>query len=126
MADDKIARAITGMGPVSVDEHESLKARVYNLADKVGDMALEHAKIAGRVESAEESIDRLRLSSATSDQVKSVETVVTLKLDHLLEKQVDMKNQIAGIGWKLIVFSLLGGGVATAIALWFGFITFTP
>jgi hypothetical protein len=126
MADDHIAKVITGMGPVSIDEHEQLKARVYGLADKVGEMALEQAKIAGRVESAEESIDRLRLSSATSGDVKNVETVVTLKLDHLLEKQVDMKNQIAAMGWKLVVFSLAGGAVATAIALWFGFITFTP
>jgi len=126
MADDHIAKVITGMGPVSVDEHEQLKARVYGLADKVGDMALEQAKLAGRVESAEESIDRLRLSSATSAEVKNVETVVTLKLDHLLEKQADMKSQIAAMGWKLVVFSLAGGALATLVALWFGFISFTP
>jgi hypothetical protein len=126
MEDDKIAQAITRMGPVSVDDHEQLKARVYKLADEQTEMLLEQAKLGGRLQSAEESIDRLRTSSATSAEVKSVETVVTLKLDHLLDKQVDMKNQIAAMGWKLVVFSLAGGAIATAAALYFGVITFAP
>lgn len=115
MEDDKIARAITGMGPVSIDEHEQLKTRVYKLADDLGAMALEHAKLEGRVDSCHQSVERLRMSSATSEQVASLSTVTNLKLDHLLEKQIDMKRQI---GWatKTIVGFVLS--VAVGLLMW--------
>ena len=123
--DDKISRVITGMGPVSVDEHEALKTRVYKIGDTQQEIIVDLAKLLGRVESAEQSIDRLRLTSATSGEVKNVETVVTLKLNHLLEKQEDMKQQIGGIAWRLAGWSLIGGITAIGLALFMGWITFS-
>ncbi len=115
MEDDKIARKITGMGPVSLDEHEALKVRVYKLSDDLSKQTLDHAKLEGRVDSATQSIERLRMTSATSDQVTALATVTNLKLDHLLEKQGDMKRQI---GWatKTIVGFVLS--VAAGLILW--------
>jgi predicted nucleic acid-binding Zn-ribbon protein len=123
--DDKISRAITRMGPVSVDEHEALKTRVYSIGDKQQDLIVEVAKLLGRVESAEESIDRLRTSSATSEQVTAATTIMTLKLNHLLEKQEDMKKQIGNVVWRLALWSIVGGLVAVGLALGMGWIAFT-
>ena len=123
--DDKIAKAIHGMGPVSIDEHEALKTRVYKLADDLAGVTLQQARLEGRVDQSQQSIERLRMSSATAEQVTSLTTVTTLKLDHLLEKQQEMKTQIGNIPWRLAVWSLIGGCIAVGLALFMGWIVFT-
>lgn len=101
------------MGPVSQDEHEALKLRVYKVSDDLNAQLLAHAELKGRVESTQQSLERLRATSATSEQVGALATVTNLKLDHLLEKQGDMKRQIT---WSSrLVFVLFLGGVAALI-----------
>lgn len=97
------------MNLVSREDHESLKHRVHLLSDKVGEVTLEQAKLTGRVESAEASIDRMGHSMATSEALGAATTILGLKLDHLLEKQFDMKKQIT---WATrITFLLFIGGL---------------
>lgn len=82
------------MEAVTPDRFEQLKLRVHKLADDLQKMMIEQAEWRGKVDSAEQSIDRLRQTSATSEQVTSASTIMTLKLDHLLDRQVEMKHQI--------------------------------
>lgn len=82
------------MSTVTPDDFDQLKRTVHRLGAEMQVMMIDQAKSEGRIQSAEESIDRLRASSATSDQVTAGNTYTALKLDHLLEKQVDMKQQI--------------------------------
>lgn len=99
---------------VTPEAFEKLKLRVYGLADKVQNVMVEHARIGGRIDSAEQSIDRLRQSSATSEQVISSSTILALKLDHLLEKQGDLKRHVT---WSGRLTMLLFVGVVIA-AVW--------
>lgn len=96
---------------VSTERFETLKQRVYGLADQVRDVMIEHGRIGGRIESAEQSIDRLIKTSATSDQVISSSTILSLKLDHLLEKQFDMKRQIS-FASRVFMLVFVGGVLA--------------
>lgn len=102
---------------VTNEEHEKLKTRVHKLADDMQKMMIDHAELTGRVNSAEESIDRLGRSSATSEQVTSLSTVLSLKLDHLLEKQFDMRAKLdRSTRWVGLLF--LCGVVALFWAGW--------
>lgn len=101
------------MEPFTDESFDKLKTRVHRLADEMQKANIEQAVIKGRVESAEESIDRLRVSSATGDQVASLSTIVTLKLDHLLERQFDMKHQIK-IGIRVVYFCV-GCGIVSLV-----------
>ena len=101
--------ATTNAPPLATQaDLEAVKTRMHLLADKVGVIELEQAKLGARVVSSEESIDRLRQSSATAEQLGSATTILALKLDHLLEKHVDMKKQIT---WavRLVAFCVLCG-----------------
>lgn len=96
---------------VTRDEHEALKKRVYLEADKLQGVTLEQAKLVGRVDSSEQSIERLRQASATSEQLTRAETILTLKLDHLLERQFEMRRQVS-TSTRLAFLLFMGGVVA--------------
>jgi hypothetical protein len=90
-------------------QFQKLKDTVHRLGREMQVMMIEQAKADGRIKSAEESIDRLRLTSATSAQVLSLSELVTLKLDHLREGQFATHRQIT---WSTrLVFALFIGGV---------------
>ncbi len=105
--------------PDTTLETENLRSRVYLVSDKVDRMELAQARLEGRIDSCEGSIDRLTASSATSVQVEGVKEVVTLKLNHLLTNQTDMKKQITrSTYW--VFFCVICGIASLLFAVYMG------
>lgn len=107
----------TSTAPPNRAEHEDVKARMRINADKIRDLELEQAEIKGRLNLAENNIQRLTQTSATSSELGSVKELMTLKLDHLLVNQFDMKAQIKK-STRWVFFCVLCGIVALLYSVW--------